>query len=260
MTDMFEKEGAKKNLRGVFDDIDLSQWENPAVGAEKEKVEVEVEKVIATPLIPAAPKVKLSDIARLILNADSNAPAGNAEGLNASRQVLADRLGCTVADIKEVADSYGVDAWTALVSEERVKRSLSIAAERDISWDRLESVVLRKLLNLVENDRVQTVSELAALSKLANQATRSPDRKRVGGGADQPGVGLQVNQQFNNYLPGSPEHGVLPSGHLGRMTLSLTHRIHKQIEGDVVKGARDLDSLEMLSLKDIQEAEKAYGT
>lgn len=208
-------------------------------------------------------KVQLSEVARLILSIESGIPANNAPMIAQAREGLAKRLGCSSQDIQEVCDSYGPGVWDQIVGQERVKRGLSAPVERDVSWDRLETVVLKKLLMLVESNQVNGVGELIAVAKLSNQATRSNDRKiPTGGGL--PGTHnhfTSVHQQINQigYIPGDPANGVLPAGNLGTMRLSLSHRTHKQIEGTAERNGRALDSMEMLDLKAVQQAESEFS-
>jgi len=69
------------------------------------------------------------------------------------------------------------------------------------------------------------------------------------------GQHTQIGNQTNVFLPASPADGVLPAANLGKITLSLTPRVFKQIEGQATREPTDsrmLDSIEMLGIKDIQ--------
>src|SRR5690606_11945772 len=112
-------------------------------------------------------------------------------------------------------------------------------------------------LNVVENDKVNGVTELLAIARTANVATRrdAPVRGRNG---------LSVGIDGEGGGPGAD--GVLPSGDLGVIHLQLSYRTHKQIEGTVneqasrpapatsATPARFLDSIEMLDMQSIQRA------
>lgn len=218
-----------------------------------------IQKSLLTPeqkrMESAAEKIGLSRIASLILQVDARAVAENQndedEMLSRGRKRLAAQLGCRPEDLQEVADSYG-EQWQQFVLEERVKLGTESTVVRDVSWDRLEASVLRKLLHLVDLDQIGTLPELLAVAKAANQANRG---ERARG----PHMGASVIQNTNVFVPGNPEAGVLPAGHLGRIQLTLAPRLVKQIEGRVVEAAndpqiREIDRIEMLTVDQIQRA------
>lgn len=201
----------------------------------------------------------LSEIEKLIVLTDLTVipqedEAAYAEALKNARKRLAMQLGGRVEDIEEVVALH--DDWDDIVIGQRVKRNLNQSLDRDNSWDRLESAVLIKLNALVENNLVVGVSDLLAIAKAANSANRPqthPHRQMQNG---------QTFQQFNQFNLGNPDEGLLPSGHLGTVRMSLASRVVKQLqgptlEGEVVKGEKKerlIDSVEMLSLEDIQES------
>ena len=190
---------------------------------------------------------KLSDVEKLILNADCMATPGDEEARDTAREQVAIQLGCELEDIKEIVQAFGEEAWGIAVMEERVARATHAPMNKDQSWDRLEGVVLKKLLALVEGNKVTSVGELLAVAKTANAAHRTHDRK--GGG------GNMAANQTNVYIGGDPNNGVLPAGDLGRITLKLSHRSVKQIEGSVIRNPEDpktLDQMKMLSIQEIQ--------
>lgn len=198
-------------------------------------------------------KPELSRLAELILKVDSRISTSKPEQLAAARAHLAAGLGCRAEDLQEIVDSYGED-WDQMVLEERVKIGIDQTTFRDSSWDRLEGAVLRKLETLVEIDAVNSVNELLAIARVANMANRG-DRAHKSAA----GQGSAVIQN-NVYLPGNPEGGVLPAGHLGKIQLNLTSRVMKQIEGTAEKSGngngegREIDSVEMMTVEQIQAA------
>ncbi len=235
---------------------------------------------------------ELSRIALLILHVDSAATARKGvngadgkteqESRREGRESLAARLGCTAEDLEEIADSYGEDVWNQLVLEERVRRGIDSSYIKDATWDRLEGLVLRKLVDLVDMDKVHGVSDLLAIAKTANTAIRKEGRNGMGNQGNGNG-GVNASSNVNlHFHPGDPAAGVLPSGDLGTIQLKLSHRVHKQIEGAAVlseevsapsgegsesgeadslngatrPGGRFLDSIEMLDLQAIQEVGK----
>lgn len=201
---------------------------------------------------------KLSEIEELILFADLSAPAGDAEALQAAREQVAIQLGCEPADLEEIAAGRegGKEAWAVLVMEERVKRAVNSPMQKDATWDRLEGAVLQKLVRLVEGNRVSAVGELLAIAKVANQAHRSNGRR--GSGSE---GGVNVTQ--NNFIGNGGKDGVLPSGDLGTIKLSLSRRSAKQIEGTVNRQGgeekvRVLDQVEMMTIEDVQQAGDSF--
>lgn len=197
-------------------------------------------------------QVELSSIGKLILAVDAGLNPSDEnydESFVEARVTLATRLGCQPEDLDAIVESYG-DLWDALVLEERVRKGLDSDAMKDASWDRLEAAVLRKLNRLVDMDRITSVGEYLAIAKVANQANRGTGRMGKGNPPGTPGA--QVNIGF---YPGDPDRGVLPSGNLGTMKLTLSHRIQKQIEGTAVRDGHTLSDLEMLSLNDLQQAD-----
>lgn len=203
----------------------------------------------------ALAKQELSRIAQLILAVDSRCisddPAKELDSRNAQRSRLAAQLGCTAGDLQDIVDSYG-DRWQELMLEERVRHGIDSTQMRDVTWDRLESAVLRKLMLVVDNMKTTlSVAEMVAIAKTANTAVRGERRP-----ATTPQSGLHVSQT-NNYIGGDPANGVLPAGNLGRISLNLSDRVLKQIEGTVVRPAeatRVIDSIDMMNIKEIQAA------
>jgi hypothetical protein len=207
-----------------------------------------------------AKRPELTRIAQLILQMDARAISSSEsqemEIKSESRRKLAASLGCTADDLQSVVDSYGEDHWQEMVLEERVRHGIASTDMRDISWDRLESATLKKLLLLVDANKVGTVQELLQIATAANKANRG-QRSSSSQGAG----GFNV-QQNNVYLPGSPADGVLPGGNLGKIHLNLGPRVVRQIEASRnidMTGApefegRKLDSIEMLDLKQVQQA------
>lgn len=205
---------------------------------------------------------EMTRIANLILQMDARAisqdPEKESEVREMSRKKLAASLGCTADDLQGIVEGYG-ESWAEKVLEERIRAGISATEARDVSWDRLESAALGKLLILVDSNKVGTVQELLAIAQAGNRANRG-NRPT---GTPVPAQAGNSYQQ-NVFLPGSPENGVLPAGHLGSITLSLSPRVMKQIEGDMAveigaesKTMRKLDSIEMLDLKAVQEAVQA---
>ena len=214
----------------------------------------------------------LTPAAVLILRVDARAigkdDEAEAEAKRVGRRRLAIQLGCTPESLQAIAETYG-DLWQEYVLEERVRFQIESAENRDVSWDSLEYAVLKKLKRLVDADRVTGINELIAIAKVSNSANRG-ERKTVAGNG-----GVTVNQQ-NNFLPGSIEDGILPSGNLGRINLNLTPRFMRQIDGtsqhlhdsdgnevNTGEGAaapqkslpgRILDSVDMLTVREIQDA------
>lgn len=205
-------------------------------------------------------RLDLSRIAQLILMCDCSVNPGldkesYFETLGRARGKLAASLGCHPDDLQEIVDSYG-ESWDEIVLEERVRRQYDSTSFRDVSWDRLEAAVLRKLVVLVEESKVGTVGELLAIAKVANGASRSFDSKKSP--PNQPGGGVMFQQNNFGYVPGDPENGVLPSGNLGKIQLNLSHRVHEQmtktIDHDGQEKRRIIDSVEMIGLDDVQKA------
>ena len=197
----------------------------------------------------AAP-AKLNEIQELILQADLSVTPGDYEGQAEARRRVSIQLGCEPEDLEEVILGYGEDEWQTLVMGERVRRAVNTPQHKVNTWDRLEGAVLQKLVGLVEGNRVSAVSELLAIAKVANQAHRSYGRRGDGGSSN---GGLNVTQ--NNYIAG--QNGALPSGDLGTIKLTLSHRSLKQIEGEAIRSPGDpktLDSMQMLTIEDVQKA------
>lgn len=218
--------------------------------AKSEKVSLDLLRKRAAPATP-----KLSRIAELILGVDARTVAlpgteNESELKSSARGQLAASLGCTSQDLDIVVESYG-DAWEGMILEERIRLGIDSTSVRDATWDRLESSVLRKLIHLVDANLVKEVGELVAIAKTANGAIRG---ERKGSGSRPSGDGTPGIQN-NIYLQGDPANGVLPAGNLGKITLNLTPRLVKQIESTAVHhDKRQIDSMEMMNLKDVQEA------
>lgn len=203
----------------------------------------------------------LTPIAALILRVDARAigrdESEEAAAKEAGRKRLAMTLGCTADSLQDIVDSYG-ESWQEFVLEEKVQIQIESTESRDISWDRLEQATLKKLVMLVEQDRVSDVGSLVAIAKVSNTANRG-DRTRNGHSHGNGGGINIMNQQNNTFLPGNPEAGVLPSGDLGRINLNLAPRFIKQIEGQIVEQKeRVIDSVDMLTVKEIQAAGEAF--
>lgn len=192
----------------------------------------------------------LGKIEELILVGDARAVSSNGvesdESLMIHRERLAASLGCESKDLQEIAEQYG-DDWMQLVLLERVGMGIDSASMRDATWDKLESATMRKLLVLVESDKVTSAMELLAIAKAANVAARG---NRSHGMKDRPGdinIGIGIG--------GSPANGVLPAGDLGTIQLTLSHRVRDQLSAvRESRGERVLDSIQMLDLKAIQTA------
>lgn len=203
---------------------------------------------------------KLSQIGELILMSDASIDVtgpGGEKLWTESRTRLAASLGCTAEDLEEIASSYG-DSWMELILNERIRRGTDSIAMRDVSWDRLESAVLKKLLAKVDSNAVREVGELLAIARVANTASRG--RGNMGKGNGGAGEGNQINIGF---FPGNPQAGVLPAGDLGTIQLSLSSRVRTQLsnaipEAKVIEGqsSRILDNIEMVDLSSVQSAVK----
>lgn len=197
-------------------------------------------------LTHAVEKIAVSRLASLVLQVDVQCahsdPAKEAEMLASGRARLAAKLGCQSSDLQEVVESYGPQ-WQEMVLEERVRLGTTAVAVRDLSWDRLETTMLAKLQALADTNQINTLPEILAVAKAANQARRGDRAPQT------PSPGNQMNV----FLPGNPADGVLPAGHLGRINLSLTPRMVKQIEGQLVPANdRAIDRMQMLSVEDVQ--------
>lgn len=237
---------------------------------------------------PKPLREELSRIAQLILAIDAAAVALTDSGKPESelresgRKRLAAQLGCRIEDLLEIVGSYGEEKWESMVLEERVRRGIDSSYMKDATWDRLEGVVLRKLLLMVESDKVSGATDLLAIAKAANTAVR---KGRIPGGVapnmNKDGGGNETNISIG-FHPGNPADGVLPAGDLGTIQLKLSHRVRKQIDGtaeresvdnvspsssglefgDIVENktattpGRFLDSVEMLSLESVQDVIK----
>lgn len=202
-------------------------------------------------------RAPLSQIAEMIRLADARSGA-NEELRERNRIRLAATLGCSAEDLQEIVDSFGAEYWEQLVFERRIQLGIDSSVSRDMSWDRLEAAVLRKLIHLVDENRVSAVGELIAIARTANQATRRTVNQTpnpLGGG----GQGMTTKLDID-FSPGDPANGILPSGNLGKISLTLSHRVKEQLESQrTIEGERVLDSVDMLDLKDIQAAGDSDG-
>lgn len=192
---------------------------------------------------------KLNEIQELILLADLSVNPGDDESLENARRQVAIQLGCESEDLQDIVEDFGAEEWQTIVLAERVRRAVHTPQHKDLTWDRLEGAVLQKLVNLVEKNRVSAVGELLAIAKVANQAHRSYGKRGDGG---QGAGGLSVTQ--NNYIAG--QGGALPSGDLGTIKLTLSHRSVKQIEGELIRepgSPKTLDQMQMLTIEDVQK-------
>lgn len=202
-----------------------------------------------------AKSAPLNEIQKLILQADLSAKAGDLDSQTAARKAVATGLGCEIEDINEIVAGYGEDAWAIVVLEERIRRAEANPIQKDTTWDRLEYATLTKLVGLVESNKVNAVGELLAIAKVANQAHRHHEKRGAGGGN---------GMTQNIYVGGpGPENGVLPSGDLGKITLKMSHRTIRQIEGESVRNPGDpktLDQMKMLDIKEIQRIGDEHGS
>lgn len=216
-----------------------------------------------------AEEIQLTRIAELILFTDARSipPIGSnvtQEELRAKmRERLAIQLGCTVADISTIVDSYG-EHWEGLVLERRVAMGIQSQIVREQSWDKVESLSLAKIIFLLEHDRVSSINELLAVARAANQATRKtgvPPPPAPAGGNVGMSTHIHINGLEGGYSPGDPDNGVLPSGNLGTIRMSLSHRVQGQLakasaSPDEIQD-RVIDSVEMLDLKTVQKLEES---
>jgi len=129
---------------------------------------------------------------------------------------------------------------------------------RDATWDSLEAAVLQKLFKTVQSSAVSlTIAEMLAIANVANKAKRG--NRDV---SKEPPPGTQITTNIG-FFPGNPAAGILPAGDLGTIKMSLSHRVQKQIEGQAQTlpprlAPKAIDSMEMLSLNEIQNAESAF--
>lgn len=197
-------------------------------------------------------RLGLGKIEELILIGDARAVTAtgveNEDSLTIARERLAAGLGCESKDLQEIVEQFG-DDWPQLVLLERVGLGIDSASMRDATWDKLESATMRKLLVLVESDKVTSAMELLAIAKAANQAGRG---NRSAGMKNQPPGDVHIGIGIGGQTPGN---GVLPAGDLGSIQLTLSHRVRDQLsEVRESRGERVLDSIQMLDLKAIQTA------
>lgn len=159
---------------------------------------------------------------------------------------LARRLRTSVPELIAVVDATNPIEWAAkrfdkLLERESLRKS-------GYSWDRIEHAALLKLTRLVETNRINTASDLLAVAKVANSATRNRNAAPSGG----------INVQINNNMGGqSGDHPELPgAGSLGTIQLTLTQRTVRQLGQERVidgESTRLSESAEMLGPSDIPE-------
>jgi hypothetical protein len=162
-----------------------------------------------------------------------------------SMVALAKRLRTSIPELQMLVEATNPTEWSAKRFDALLERES--LRKRGFDWDRLEHAALKKLTKLVETGRVSTASDILAVAKVANSATRKT-------GMNQPTVpgGVQVN--INQYgSDGSPPE--LPGpGSLGTIQLTLTQRTVKQLGREKVidgESTRLSDTIEMLGPEDI---------
>lgn len=203
---------------------------------------------------PALARVRasLSDVAVLILQSDARSQPGDIE---AQRNRLAQLLGCVGDDLEEIVQSvesqYQPGVWGDLVIEERTKIALDSAPMRAATWDRIETLALRKLGNLVERGIVHKAPELLAIATAANRAARNG--MGDSGNRSNPSPGVGVNIFMNQTNAPANDGSDLPKGNLGSMTLQLSPRLRKQAEREPTDSKQVLANSKMLEVDELRQ-------
>jgi hypothetical protein len=219
-------------LRGV----DLSEiWDSPEVSAGS--LEVSADQYLPW-----------GDLQSHILTALLD---GGEEWESESVAMLAKRMRTSVEELQEVVRLTRPELWMQKRAELLIEREN--LRRRGYDWDRLEHAVLHKLVGLVEKNRISSASELLAVAKVANQATRTHDSSKKGGNMTQnDGISVQINQ-INGQVG---ENGLPGPGSLGTIQLTLTQRTLSQLSRERVidgEATRLSETVQMLGPEDIPE-------
>lgn len=168
---------------------------------------------------------------------------------------LAVRLRSTPDELQAVRDQVDDLTWNA----RRMQKILEMETikNRGFSWDRLESVALGKMTEMVLTKKL-TLGEHLAIARVANTATRRGssaegdhmNKNQGGGNQVQVNVYGQPIESASAELPGP--------GSLGTIKLTLSNRSVKQLtEGRVIDHDGSFtDSIEMLEAKDVPQLSK----
>lgn len=159
---------------------------------------------------------------------------------------LARRLRTSIEELQLVVDSTNPAEWTAKRFDKLLERES--LRKRGYDWDRIEHAALTKLTKMVDTGRINQASDLLAVAKVANAATRNRGQAPAGG------INVQINNQIGSSSDSPPE---LPGpGSLGTIQLTLTQRTVKQLGQERVidgESVRLSESAEMLGPSDISE-------
>lgn len=168
---------------------------------------------------------------------------------------LAVRLRSNPDELQSVRDQVDDLTWNA----RRMQKILEMETikNRGFSWDRLESVALGKMTEMVLTKKL-TLGEHLAIARVANTATRRGSSAEGDHMNKNQGGGNQV--QVNVYgQPVESASAELPGpGSLGTIKLTLSNRSVKQLtEGRVIDHDGSFtDSIEMLEAKDVPQLSK----
>lgn len=160
---------------------------------------------------------------------------------------LAKRLRTSVEELGAIVQCTEPSLFETKRMEKLLERER--LRHKDVSWDKLEVLALRKMTDLVETRKVTKVGELLAIAATANKAVRKQGSPAVS----------QYNQT-NVFMAGGNQTAELPGpGGLGTMRLTLSPRTVQQlsqgvtIEAEVEKFS---DGIEMLHAEDVPEINK----
>lgn len=155
---------------------------------------------------------------------------------------LANRLGCPLPMVTEVVSSFDEEALWAEVLKIRIKRALAARVFTDNKWERLESLAVNKLTDLMERNMIRDTGELIAVASAARRSQTGP--------ATPPG-GTTVNVNIGDPMMNGT--GLPPVG--SKIAIDLSPRIASSLQERAAsvsgKQNRVIDG-EMLTAKELR--------
>jgi hypothetical protein len=167
-----------------------------------------------------------------------------------SMEALAKRLRSSSDEFAMILEDVPKD----VLAKKRLERLLELESIRnkDGSWDKLENIVIRKLLHAVESRQVPKTSELLAIASVANKANRRVSNTNQG-------LGGNGGTVINVHGASSGELSLPGAGGLGVMRLTLSPKSVEHLSKGITIDAsaeKFSDSVEMLGTPDVPELSK----
>lgn len=173
-----------------------------------------------------------------------------------SMKALSLKVATGVEELIEIKNAIDQSLWQQKKLERAIRREQ--IRNRLSNYAELEFISIQRLIEQVENGKINAPGELIAIAhlgaKMSHLSQLRADSMSENRNGQIPG-GLSIDMQINQ-VTGNHPNGDLPgAGHLGTIKLSLGSRVRSQLEAAIPE--RDsrtgyLSGIEMLTAKEVQ--------